>query len=82
MIFDWAAAGYYRTLRGVPRSAAVAQALAQAQEAGELSKDADVGALARFLVDSYEGAAARAKLIGDRAPMDEFIRTTFDFLLA
>jgi TetR/AcrR family transcriptional repressor of nem operon len=63
-------------------SAAVAQALVQAQEAGELSKDADVGALARFLVDSYEGAAARAKLIGDRAPMDEFIRTTFDFLLA
>ena len=53
-----------------------------AREAGELSKDADVDALARFLVDSYEGAAARAKLIGDRAPMDEFIRTTFDFLLA
>jgi TetR/AcrR family transcriptional regulator, transcriptional repressor for nem operon len=63
-------------------SAAVAQALAQAQEAGELSTDADVDALARYLVDGYEGAAARAKLIGDRAPMDEFIRTTFDFLLA
>jgi TetR/AcrR family transcriptional regulator, transcriptional repressor for nem operon len=63
-------------------SAAVAQVLAQAQEAGELSKDADVDALARYLVDGYEGAAARAKLIGDRAPMDEFIRTTFDFLLA
>jgi TetR/AcrR family transcriptional repressor of nem operon len=63
-------------------SAVVAQALAQAQEAGELSKDADVDALARYLVDGYEGAAARAKLIGERAPMDEFIRTTFDFLLA
>jgi TetR/AcrR family transcriptional regulator, transcriptional repressor for nem operon len=63
-------------------SAAVAQALAQAQEAGELSKDADVDALARYLVDGYEGAAARAKLIGDRTPMDEFIKTTFDFLLA
>jgi TetR/AcrR family transcriptional regulator, transcriptional repressor for nem operon len=63
-------------------SAAVARALAQAQEAGELSKDADVEALGRYLVDGYEGAAARAKLIGDRAPMDEFIRTTFDFLLA
>lgn len=63
-------------------SAAVTQALAQAQEVGELSKDADVNALARYLVDGYEGAAARAKLIGDRAPMDEFIRTTFDFLLA
>jgi TetR/AcrR family transcriptional repressor of nem operon len=63
-------------------SAAVARALAQAQEAGELSKDADVEVLGRYLVDGYEGAAARAKLIGDRAPMDEFIRTTFDFLLA
>jgi TetR/AcrR family transcriptional repressor of nem operon len=63
-------------------SAAIAQALAQAQEAGELSNDADVDALARYLVDGYEGAAARAKLIGDRAPMDEFIQTTFDFLLA
>lgn len=63
-------------------SAVVALALAQAQEAGELSKDADIDALARYVVDSYEGAAARAKLIGDRAPMDEFIRTTFDLLLA
>ena len=63
-------------------SAAVAQALAQAQEVGELSRDADVDALARYLVDGYEGAAARAKLIGDRFPLDEFIRTTFDFLLA
>jgi len=63
-------------------SAAVAQALAQAQDAGELPQEADVDALARYLVDGYEGAATRAKLIGDRAPMDEFIRTTFDFLLS
>jgi TetR/AcrR family transcriptional repressor of nem operon len=63
-------------------SVAVAQALAQAQDAGEVPKGADVGALARYLVDGYEGAATRAKLIGDRAPMDEFIRTTFDFMLS
>jgi TetR/AcrR family transcriptional repressor of nem operon len=63
-------------------SAAVAQALAQAQAAGEVAQDADVDTLARYLVDGYEGAATRAKLIGDRAPMDEFIRTTFDFLLS
>jgi TetR/AcrR family transcriptional regulator, transcriptional repressor for nem operon len=62
-------------------SAAIAQALALAREAGEISKDADVDALARYLVDGYEGAATRAKLIGDRAPMDEFVRTTFEFLL-
>jgi TetR/AcrR family transcriptional regulator, transcriptional repressor for nem operon len=63
-------------------SVAVAQALAQAQDAGELPQEADVDALARYLVDGYEGAATRAKLIGDRAPMDEFIRTTFEFLLS
>jgi TetR/AcrR family transcriptional regulator, transcriptional repressor for nem operon len=62
-------------------SAAVAVALAQAHEAGELADNVDVDVLARYLVDSYEGAATRAKLIGDRAPMDDFIRTTFDFLL-
>ena len=63
-------------------SAVVAKALAQAQEAGQVSPDADVQALGHYLVDGYEGAAARAKLIGNRAPMDEFIRTTFDLLLA
>ena len=63
-------------------SSAVAMALTQAQEAGELADEVDADALARFLVDGYEGAAMRAKLIGDRAPMDGFIRTTFDFLLA
>jgi TetR/AcrR family transcriptional repressor of nem operon len=63
-------------------SAAVSRVLAQAQDVGQLSKDVEVEALGRYLVDGYEGAAARAKLIGDRAPMDEFIRTTFDFLLA
>jgi TetR/AcrR family transcriptional regulator, transcriptional repressor for nem operon len=63
-------------------SAAVSRALVQAQEAGQLAKAADVEALGRYLVDGYEGAATRAKLIGDRAPMDEFIRTTCDFLLS
>jgi TetR/AcrR family transcriptional regulator, transcriptional repressor for nem operon len=63
-------------------SVAVAQALAQAQDAGELPQEADVDALARYLVDGYEGAATRAKLVGDRAPMDEFVRTTFEFLLS
>ncbi len=63
-------------------SAAVSKALGQAQDAGQLTQDVDVEALGRYLVDGYEGAASRAKLIGNRAPMDDFIRTTFDFLLA
>jgi TetR/AcrR family transcriptional repressor of nem operon len=62
-------------------STAVSTVLTQAQEAGQLAQGVDVEALGRYLVDGYEGAATRAKLIGDRAPMDEFIRTTFDFLL-
>jgi TetR/AcrR family transcriptional repressor of nem operon len=63
-------------------SAVISRALAQAQEAGQLTQEADVEALGRYLVDGYEGAAARAKLMGDRAPMDQFVRTTFDYLLA
>jgi TetR/AcrR family transcriptional repressor of nem operon len=63
-------------------SGAVSKALLQAQEAGQLAQSADVETLGQYLVDGYEGAATRAKLTGDRTPMDQFIRTTFDLLLA
>jgi TetR/AcrR family transcriptional repressor of nem operon len=63
-------------------SAAVATVLGQAQAAGELSRELDVQALGRYLVDAYEGSVARAKVSGDRAPLDAFITTTFGTLLA
>jgi TetR/AcrR family transcriptional repressor of nem operon len=62
-------------------SAAVASVLEQAQAAGQLSRALDAQALGRYLVDAYEGSVARAKVSGDRAPLDAFITTTFGTLL-
>jgi TetR/AcrR family transcriptional repressor of nem operon len=63
-------------------SAAVTSALAQAQAAGELDESLDAERLGPYIVDSYEGAVARAKVSGDRAPLDRFVATTFEQLLA
>jgi TetR/AcrR family transcriptional repressor of nem operon len=63
-------------------SDAVADALSQAQDAGDLDRRFDPIALGAYLVDAYEGAVARAKVTRDRAPLDAFLTTTFDVLLA
>lgn len=63
-------------------SESVAACLEQAQAAGEIGAHLDPAALGSYLVDAYEGAVARAKVRGDRAPLDAFIATTFDGLLA
>jgi TetR/AcrR family transcriptional repressor of nem operon len=62
-------------------SGAVTAALEQAQAAGELDPAIDARALGPYLVNAYEGAVARAKVTGERAPLDAFVRTTFDVLL-
>jgi TetR/AcrR family transcriptional repressor of nem operon len=61
-------------------SGAVTAALEQAQAAGELDAAIDAGALGPYLVNAYEGAVARAKVTGEREPLDAFVRTTFDVL--
>jgi TetR/AcrR family transcriptional repressor of nem operon len=63
-------------------SAAVAATLEQAQAVGELAPSLDTTALGAFIVDAYEGAVARAKVSGDPGPLDTFLATTFDVLLA
>lgn len=63
-------------------SAAVAATLLQAQDAGELAPSLDTTALGAYIVNAYQGAVARAKVTGDRAPLDTFVTTTFDLLLA
>jgi TetR/AcrR family transcriptional repressor of nem operon len=63
-------------------SDAYADVLEEAQAAGDLDPDLDARTLGAFLVDSYQGAVARAKLRGDRAPLDTYISTTFDQLLS
>jgi TetR/AcrR family transcriptional repressor of nem operon len=63
-------------------SDAVATVLKQAQAAGEVDAALDADAFGRYLVDGFEGALARAKVTGSRAPLDSFITTTFDVVLA
>jgi len=63
-------------------SAAVAATLEEAQAAGELDAALDAATLGPYIVDAYQGAVARAKVSGDRAPLDAFLATTFDVLLA
>jgi TetR/AcrR family transcriptional repressor of nem operon len=62
--------------------AVVGLVLEQAQDARELDRGLDAKALGHYLVDAYEGAVARAKVSGSRAPLDTFITTTFEQLLA
>jgi TetR/AcrR family transcriptional regulator, transcriptional repressor for nem operon len=62
-------------------SGAVTAALEQAQAAGQLDPAIDASALGPYLVNAYEGAVARAKVTGEREPLDAFVRTTFDVLL-
>jgi TetR/AcrR family transcriptional repressor of nem operon len=59
----------------------VATCLEAAQAAGELAESVDTHALGHYLVNAYEGAVARAKVSGDRAPLDAFITLTFDVLV-
>ena len=63
-------------------SEAVAACLAEAQAEGSLSPTLDTRALGHYLIDAYEGAVARAKVTDSRKPLDNFITTTFDALLA
>jgi TetR/AcrR family transcriptional repressor of nem operon len=63
-------------------SAAVAAPLEDAQDAGELDAALDAATLGAYVVDSYDGAVARAKVSGDRAPLNAFLAVTFDTLLA
>lgn len=55
--------------------------LVEAQRNGEISSELSAGSLSTYLVDSFEGAIARAKVTDSRAPIDGFLETTFDVLL-
>jgi len=62
-------------------TAAVAAALAEAREAGDLHVDTDAAVLARYVLDGFEGAIARGKVSGDRAVLDQWFDVTFGVLL-
>ena len=60
---------------------AVEQVLREAQAAGEVDPRHDPVLLARYMVNSWEGATIRVKLTQDRSPLDDFFQVTFKALL-
>jgi len=53
----------------------------EAQRDGDITSDIDAGTLASFLVNSWQGAVARAKVERDSSPLDHFTEVVFSKLL-
>jgi TetR/AcrR family transcriptional repressor of nem operon len=62
-------------------SARVTELLRAAQAAGEIGADPDPERLGRFLVNAWEGAVTRTKVIKGPEAMDDFFAVVFDRLL-
>ncbi len=58
-----------------------ADALALAQEAGEIPRDLDIHDTARFIVSSWHGALIHMKAIKGPEPLENHIRFIFDHVL-
>ena len=63
-------------------AARIATCLSEAQHRGELAADVNVQELASQLIDGFEGAALRMKLVKNTSPLDGFLRLYFDRFLA
>jgi TetR/AcrR family transcriptional repressor of nem operon len=59
----------------------VADVLREAVTRGDLAKSTDPGALAGFLLNSYEGSLIRMKAEKSDRPLDSFLHFAFDVLL-
>jgi TetR/AcrR family transcriptional repressor of nem operon len=62
-------------------SSGVALVLRQAQAEGAISKGKDPDLLARLVIDAWEGATSRSKIVKSRAPLDDFFTSVFDILI-
>ncbi|GAY08813.1 transcriptional regulator, tetr family [Pseudonocardia sp. N23] len=62
-------------------TAAVAAALAEARQVGDLRPGPDPQVLARYVLDGFEGAIARVKTSGEPAVLGEWFDVTFGVLL-
>ncbi len=60
----------------------VALLIGQAQKAGALSRDLPPKAIAEFLLNAWEGALLRARVEGDRGPLQLFLKVTFSKILS
>lgn len=59
----------------------IAAVLAEAQQAGEVSRDLPAGTLAAFLLNAWEGAVLRSRVDRSAAPLDAFMTITFKKIL-
>lgn len=68
-------AGFARWTKGV------AQVIAEAQKAGDVSRDMPAEALAGFLINAWEGAVLRSRVDRSSEPLDTFVSITFNKIL-
>src|SRR6202047_4294610 len=59
----------------------LASAIREGQADGSIAPELDADKIARYLINSWGGAAAGMKIVKSRAPLDDFFSTTFSFLL-
>ncbi len=59
----------------------IAQVIAEAQEAGDVSRDLPADTLAGFLLNAWEGAVMRSRVEKGPAALDAFLAVTFNKIL-
>ena len=59
----------------------LASTIREGQADGSIARELDADKIARFLINSWGGAAAGMKIVKSRAPLDDFFSTTFSLLL-
>lgn len=62
-------------------SAIVTELVAEAQRTGEISATGDAAQLGRFIVNAWEGALTRSRVVRNGQPIDDFFRMIFGLLL-
>jgi TetR/AcrR family transcriptional repressor of nem operon len=62
-------------------SAIVTELVAQAQRTGEISSAGDPAQLGRFIVNAWEGALLRSRVVRTGEPIDDFFEMIFGSLL-
>ena len=60
---------------------AVAEVLQEAKERKEIDAHHNPASLARFLVNAWEGAVLRSKVVRNAAPFEDFFAVTFNSIL-
>jgi TetR/AcrR family transcriptional repressor of nem operon len=63
-------------------TAAVAAVIKEGQAKGAIASELHAEELARFLVNSWEGAVVRMKIVNSRRPLDDFFAIAFQLLNA